>query len=111
MPLGSVVRKAGCGASLSGGSVQVTGGLYEVTATVTVAPSAAGSVTLSLLRDGQAVPGASATGTAAAGDSVPLSLACVVRAPKCPCSDAASLTLSLSAAGSVTSAAVTAVAL
>lgn len=94
IPLTQVVRRFGCGAVLNGNAITVKGrGYYEVDATVSVAAGAAGPVTVSLLKDGQAVPGATATVTAkAAGDIVTLPIDSMVKV-FCCADDRANLTL------------------
>ena len=94
IPLTQVVRRFGCGAVLNGNAITVKGrGYYEVDATVSVAAGAAGPVTVSLLKDGQAVPGATATVTAkAAGDVVTLPINALVKV-FCCADDRANLTL------------------
>ena len=60
IPLGSLIRRYGCDVALNGNAVNITGaGYYDVDASVTVTPAAAGIVTISLYKDGVAVPGAS----------------------------------------------------
>ena len=85
VPIDGVVRRYGCALSLNGDSVTVAGGgCYSVSVALTAAPTAAGTVVATLLKDGQAVPGARAAATAnAAGDSVSLSFPAVVRAQRC----------------------------
>lgn len=57
VPLTQVVRRFGCGVVLSGNAITVKGrGYYDIDATVSVAATAAGPVTVSLLKDGQPVP-------------------------------------------------------
>lgn len=99
--LGGVVRKFGCSGSLIGAnSVNINEvGYYDVNVSVTLAPIAAGDVTILLLNNGIAVPGATATGTAtAAGDIVNLSFASIVRV-LCG-ANAGSLSVALSGADS-----------
>lgn len=102
---GTVIRRFGCNVHMSGNAINITGtGYYDVDANVTVAPTTAGNVTITLFKDGVAIPGASATETAtAANDIINLSLSCLVR-EYCPCSDDSSnLTLVLTGtAASVT---------
>ena len=101
--LGSIIRRFGCGVNLNGNGIVIDReGYYDVAASVTVAATAAGAVTVTLLRDGVAVPGATATGTAAAaGDSVNLSIDALVRQAGC-CAGGSTLTLVLTAgAGTV----------
>lgn len=107
IPLGNVVRRYGCGATLSGNAISLNGeGYYDADVSVTVIPTAAGTITASLLQDGVAIPGATASATVAATDtSVTLSFPAAVRLLRY--SPRATLRLTLSAAGSVTNAAVT----
>ena len=107
IPLGNVVRRYGCGATLSGNAISLNGdGYYDADVSVTVIPAAAGTITASLLQDGVAIPGATASATVAATDtSVTLSFPAAVRLLRY--SPRATLRLTLSAAGSVTNTAVT----
>lgn len=91
--LGSVLRRFGCNLRLSGNAIEINGeGYYKVDANVSVAPTAAGPVTVALYENGVQIPGAIAYGTAAAaGDSVTLSLETVIR-EGCCCDGADSLT-------------------
>lgn len=107
IPLGNVVRRYGCGATLNGNAISLNGdGYYDADVSVTVIPTAAGTITATLLQDGVAIPGATASATVAATDtSVTLSFPAAVRLLRY--SPRATLRLTLSAAGSVTNAAVT----
>lgn len=56
---GSVVRRYGCNLALSGNGIEVAGeGYYAIEASVTVAPTAAGPVTVAVNDNGVQVPGA-----------------------------------------------------
>ena len=79
--LGSTIRRFGCGATLNGTGISITEpGYYAVNVSVTVAPTAAGDVTVTLLNNGVAVPGATASETvAAADDYANLSFESVIR--------------------------------
>ena len=79
--LGGVVRRFGCGIQLSGNNITISEpGYYDVSVSITAAPTAADTVTATLLNNGVAVPGATSSATAAAaGDPVPLSFESVVR--------------------------------
>ena len=80
IPLGSLIRRYGCNVALNGNAVNITGaGYYDVDASVTVTPAAAGTVTITLYKDGVAVPGATASETAAANGTVNLSIPPLVR--------------------------------
>ena len=63
IPLGSVIRKTGCGVRFDGGGIGLSGrGYYDVDASFTLTPSAAGNITVRMLRNGVPVPGAMAAG-------------------------------------------------
>ena len=104
VPMGAAVRRYGCGISLNGNSVQLgEAGYYDVDVNLTVQPVAAGAITATLYIDGAAYPGAVATSTAAAaGDDVQLVIPAIVRAM---CNSVHALTVVLSAAATVTNAA------
>ena len=75
---------------------------------ITVIPTAAGAITATVLKDGVAIPGATATGTAAAaGDAVNLSISSLIRQFGC-CSGQSVITVILSAAGTVNNMAIVA---
>lgn len=79
--LGSIIRRFGCAVNLNGNGITLgASGYYKTDVSVTAAPTAAGVVTVSLYLDGVAVPGATASATAAAaGDSVVLAFPALVR--------------------------------
>ena len=81
VPFGSVVRRYGNNCQLDGGSIIVSGsGYYDVDISLSTAPTTEGEITAQLYKDGVAVPGATATATAAAaGDVVNLKITCLVR--------------------------------
>ena len=81
VPFGSVVRRYGNNCKLDGGSIIVSGrGYYDVDISLSTAPTTEGEITAQLYKDGVAVPGATATATAAAaGDVVNLKITCLVR--------------------------------
>ena len=99
IPLGSLIRRYGCDVALNGNAVNITGaGYYDVDASVTVSPAAAGTVTITLYKDGVAVPGATASGTAAANGTVDLSILALVRQVCCAAGSALTLVLTGAAA-------------
>lgn len=102
IPLGALIRRYGYALALSGDGIFTTdAGYYDISASITVEATAAGPITASVLADGVKIPGATATATAAAaGDAVNLSIASVLR--NCGCSCPKTLTVQLSAAGTVT---------
>lgn len=93
--LGSIIRRYGCAVNLNGNGITVDErGYYDVDATVIATAAAAGTVTVTLLRDGVAVPGAVASATAAAAGTVALPITALVR-QACGCSGGSTLTLVL----------------
>lgn len=99
IPLGSLIRRYGCDVALNGNAVNITGaGYYDVDASVTVTPIAAGTVTITLYKDGVAVPGATASETAAANGTVDLSIPALVRQVCCAAGSALTLVLAGAAA-------------
>lgn len=94
IPLGSLIRRYGCDVALNGNAVNITGaGYYDVDASVTVSPAAAGTVTVTLYKDGVAVPGATASETAAANGTVDLNIPALVRQVCCAAGSALTLVL------------------
>lgn len=81
IPLGTTIRRYGCNLRQDGNAVTATGrGYYKITVAVTAAPTAAGEIGATLLKDGIAVTGASASATATgAGDVVMLPITAIVR--------------------------------
>lgn len=107
VPLGNIVRRYGCNCNLNGSGITVNGqGYYKVDWSVQATPTAAGTVTVTLYKDGVPVPGsvASAT-TAAAGATVTLAAPAAVRLGRCDSGSVLTLVLS-GAASTVNSAAV-----
>lgn len=98
--LGSIIRRFGCSLNLNGNGVNLKEpGYYDVNASITVAPTAVGTVTAALFRNGVAVPGATASASVStANNSVTLPIAALVR-ENC-CGDDSTLTLVLSGAAS-----------
>ena len=99
IPLGSLIRRYGCDISLNGNAVNLSGaGYYDVDASITVAPTAAGTVTATLVKDSVAIPGATASAAAAAGAPTVLSFPALVRQACCASGSALTLVLSGAAA-------------
>ena len=99
IPLGSLIRRYGCDVALNGNAVNITGaGYYDVDASVTVSLAAAGTVTITLYKDGVAVPGATASETAAANGTVDLNIPALVRQVCCAAGSALTLVLTGAAA-------------
>lgn len=100
IPLGTIIRRFGNNVNLSGNGIIMSGsGYYDVNASITLTPTAAGTVTVSLLRDGVAIPGATASETvAAAATTVNLSIPALVRLQCCNSSSTLTFVLTGAAA-------------
>lgn len=100
IPLGTIVRRYGCNCNLNGNGISINGqGYYDVDVSVEAVPDAAGTVTVQLLKDGVAVPGATAAATvAAAANTVTLAFPATIRLGCC--STGSVLTLLLTGAAS-----------
>ena len=98
IPFGSIIRRFGQNIDLSGTAINICGrGYYDVGISVTANATAAGTVTVTLFKDGVAVPGATASASAAAaGDAVNLSIEALVR--EMCCDSTSTLTLVLTGA-------------
>ena len=83
--LGSVQRRFGCNLRLSGNGIEVTGeGYYTIDCDVSVAPTAAGAVTIALYKNGVQIPGAIAYGAVStAGNSTSLCVNTTIREGCC----------------------------
>lgn len=95
--MGTAMRRIGRAFAANSGAIEARQcGYASVSICATVAPTAAGTVTLTLLRNGTAVPGAVATAqVATAGDAITVPITAVVKGRSCACDDAALLTLAL----------------
>lgn len=82
---GSVIRRFGPGMTISGNGIQVEGvGYYILNTSITLAPAAAGEITVTAFKNGVAIPGATATETATAADDViNLSIDALIRETGC----------------------------
>lgn len=105
VPLGSTVRRFGCNLMGNGDAVTLRGaGYYLVSFNATLAPTAAGTATVTLQRDGQPVQGASASVTAtAAAQPQTASFTAIVREFGCACDTSSQLRVVLSGADSMAS--------
>lgn len=94
--LGSTQRRFGCNLRLSGNGIEVSGaGYYIIDADVSVAPTAAGAVTVAVYNNGVQIPGAIAYGSVStAANPTTLSINTTVR-QGCCCDSADNLTLVL----------------
>lgn len=99
--LGSVQRRFGCNCRLSGNAIEISGeGYYEIDAAVSLAPTAAGNVTVALYENGVQIPGAIAYGSVStAGNSLTLPLTATIR-QNCCCDSADNITCVLVAGAS-----------
>ena len=102
--LGSVIRRFGCNCRLNGNAIEVSGeGYYKVDANITLAPTAAGNVTVALYRNGVPLTGATATGSVStAGNPVTLPIQTTIR-EGCCCDGGTALTLVLVSGASTVS--------
>lgn len=106
IPFNETIRRCGNNCKLINNNISIQGtGYYDVWASVTVAPAEDGPVTLIMLQDGIAVPGATDTvNVATAGDNVTLQVKAPVRLEwGCPCNKSV-ITFELSSASALQSA-------
>lgn len=102
IPLGTIIRRFGKNIHLSGNGILLNGeGYYDMDASVTLTPVTAGNYTITLFKDGVAVPGATQTVTAAAASSVTFNIPALVRLQCCSSSSTLTLVLSSTAAVSL----------
>lgn len=100
---GSTQRRFGCNLRLSGNGIEVNGeGYYTIDASVTVAPTAIGTVTVALYSNGVQIPGAIASGSVSTAENpVNLSICATIR-QGCCCDSADNITcVLLAGAGEV----------
>ena len=78
---GTIIRRYGPNINLSGNAIQIDGaGYYDIDASITVAPTAIGSVTVTAYENGVPIQGASATAsTSTANNPVNISITSLVR--------------------------------
>ena len=110
VPLGTTIRRFGCNIAQDGNAITIKGkGYFLVTASVTAAPAAAGTVTVSMSKDGVPVSGATASGSVStAANPTALPITAIVR-NACDC-DSSALSFTLDGtASSVQNVAVTVV--
>ena len=95
VPLGTTIRRFGCNVAQDGNAITVKGkGYFLVTASITAAPAAVGSVTVAMNKDGVPVSGATASSSVStAANPTALPITAIVR-NACDCdSSALSFTL------------------
>lgn len=85
LELGTTVRRFGRNLALSGNGILVSGeGYYDVSVNVVATPEATGDYTITLYKDGVAIPGATQTITAsAAGAVISFNIPAIVRLQCC----------------------------
>jgi hypothetical protein len=100
--LGSVLRRFGCNCRLNGNAIELVGeGYYTIDVDVTATPTATGNVTVSVLKNGVVIPGATATNSVSTvGNSTTLPINTTVRLG-CKCDGASSITVVLVAGAGV----------
>lgn len=88
---GTVIRRFGCNLQLSGNAIREEGeGYYEYNVSITAAPTAIGTVTVTAYKDGVAIPGAIASeAVSTANNPANLALDFILKEP-CACCDGGS---------------------
>ena len=100
-PFGAIVRRYGCNCQLDGAGINLIGaGYYDLDASLTFTPTAAGPVTIQFYQDGQAIPGALATGQGTAAEPLNLFVCAAIRNCGCDCNT--TLTYTIDADGTIT---------
>ena len=80
VPFGTTTRRYGCNIRQDGNAITLCGqGYYLVNISATLAPTAAGTVSLTAQKDGVAIIGATASQTAAAAGITNLDITAIVR--------------------------------
>lgn len=80
IPLGSIIRRFGCGVSYNGNAISLNErGYYDIDVGVTFTAAEAGNVTITVYQDGVAVPGATATITTATTQFESVTIPAIVR--------------------------------
>jgi hypothetical protein len=98
IPFGSVIRRFGNNVGLDGGSILCcNSGYFDVEASLTVTPTATGTVTAQIFQDGITVPGAFASATVADTDTtITLPIKALVRNCGCNCSSVLTIKINAS---------------
>lgn len=91
--LGNTVRRYGCNLKLNGNSIEETGqGYYELEGTITVAPTAAGIVTVALFENGEIMPGSLVSGSVSTATN-PVTLPLLATSRIACCCNSSSITV------------------
>lgn len=94
---GTIIRRYGPNINLVGNAININGaGYYSVNASFIILGTAAGTATISLVRDGVAIPGATASASLGVGDVATLSIDALVREFGCCCNNNSNLSFVLS---------------
>lgn len=95
--LGSTLRRFGCNCRLSGNAIEIYGaGYYTIDASITVAPTATGNITVTAYKDGVPITGATATeSVTTANNSACVYVVTTIR-QGCECDGASNITFVLS---------------
>ena len=81
---GAVARRYGQNAYMSGGNIEILGsGYYDINTNFTLVASGAGTATITLMKDGTAISGASASLTVESGSTYALAIPAVLRQMCC----------------------------
>lgn len=81
---GSIVRRFGCNCNLSGGNATIQGsGYYDINTNFTFTASTAGTVIITLYKDGTQIPGAISTTTVVADSIYSINISAIVREACC----------------------------
>ena len=99
-PFGAIIRRFGRNVQLDGQGINLIGsGYYDLDASLSFTPTAAGPVTIQYFQDGVAVPGATATEQGTAGE--PLNIGVTAKLRNCGCDCNTTLTYTINAAGTI----------
>lgn len=84
IPLGNIIRRFGCNLDLNGTEILLKGtGYYDVDTNISFTGTATGSTTITIYKDGVAVPGATVTRVTAADTTYQESIPALVRNTCC----------------------------
>lgn len=104
-PFGAIIRRYGCNCQLDGAGINLIGaGYYDLEASLSFTPTAAGPVTIQFYQDGVAIPGALATAQGTAGEPMTLPVVAAIRNCGCDCNT--TLTYTINAVGTIVNLAV-----
>lgn len=94
---GTVIRRFGQNLTLVGDAINVNGaGYYSINASFILTATNAGTVSITLVKDGVAIPGAVASATLAVGDVATISINSLIREFGCCCDNNSNISFILS---------------